>query len=74
METPKAAHPRPQGCTDKAVVQTLLPKRSPRKSSGALGLGYDVLLAGGNVAVDFGADADFGHDGFMPHIMFLHVL
>jgi hypothetical protein len=26
------------------------------------------LLAGGNVAVDFGADADFGHDGFMPHI------
>ncbi|HEY1857064.1 MAG TPA: hypothetical protein VGG47_07155 [Acidocella sp.] len=26
-----------------------------------------LLSAGGNVAVDFGADADFGHYGFMPH-------
>ena len=36
--------------------------------SGALGLAYGRLLAGGNIAVDFGADADFGHYGFMPHI------
>jgi hypothetical protein len=49
------------------------------KRSGALGLADHLsthlftdlltyLLAGGNVAIDFGADADFGHDGFMPHI------
>src|ERR1700722_17357122 len=41
---------------------------TPAQNGGALGLAYDLLLAGGNIAVDFGADADFGHDGFVPHI------